>query len=249
MTISVIFHIGKRFSPLFNLCPRDMKGTLILHTILGKDHFIAISGEYLPSCYGNKLETLIRLPGPIRTLESPEELLPENHSLNAPREVMRLVNRLMSNNEPQEDLFVQLPDEEMITMIRECLDTGDEFPWPLHEAKGDARVPRAFAHALLRLLDSLIEPIIPTKLHGRCIQMTSRDDAFECLDDLLPAAVNVWITITAFLHFLCQSFTAHDHAERIADIFVAVLMRDDPETSTPPISPIGKRKFFLQFIT
>lgn len=185
----------------------------------------------------------------------------------------------------------------------QCLDTGDEFPWPLHEAKGDARVPRAFAHALLRLLDSLIEPIIPTKLHGRCIQMTSRDDAFEvsgviffifdpptsntqCLDDLLPAAVNVskasrlmvlpdsphaqvWITITAFLHFLCQSFTAHDHAERIgwfnpvlistntltddlssvADIFVAVLMRDDPETSTPPISPIGKRKFFLQFIT
>lgn len=143
MAISVIFHIGKRFSPLFNLCPRDMKGTLILHTILGKDHFIAISGEYrkqlifriivlrtpahysdpVPSCYGNKLETLIRLPGPIRTLESPEELLPENHSLNAPREVMRLVNRLMSNNEPQEDLFVQLPDEEMITVIREVCDS------------------------------------------------------------------------------------------------------------------------------
>jgi len=54
----------------------------------------------------------------------------------------------------------------------------------------------------------MIEPIIPAKLHGCCIQMTSRDDAFEVsgiivftfdsptsntqlLDDLLPAAVNV----------------------------------------------------------
>lgn len=85
----------------------------------------------VPSCYGNKLETLIRLPGPIRTLESPEELLPENHSLNAPREVMRLVNRLMGNNEPQEDLFVQLPDEEMITVIREVCDSRSliQYPW------------------------------------------------------------------------------------------------------------------------
>jgi len=155
----------------------------------------------VPSCFGNKLETLIRLPGPIRTLKSPEELLPENHSLSAPGEVMRLVNWLMSNNEQPKGLFVQLPDEGMVAAIREvcmihdhlssirvkdthsscfqCLDTGDEFPWPLKEVENDARVSHAFAHALLRLLDSLIEPIIPPILHGRCIQMTSRDDAFE----------------------------------------------------------------------
>lgn len=35
----------------------------------------------------------------------------------------------------------------------------------------------------------------------------------------------------------------------IADIFTAILMRDDLEISAPPISLIAKRKFFLQFIT
>lgn len=43
---------------------------------------------------------------------------------------MRLVNRLMGNNEPQEDLFVQLPDEEMITVIREVCDSRSLIQYP-----------------------------------------------------------------------------------------------------------------------
>ena len=31
---------------LLNRRPRDLSGTLILHTVMGKDHFILISGEY-----------------------------------------------------------------------------------------------------------------------------------------------------------------------------------------------------------
>ncbi|KAF5350453.1 hypothetical protein D9756_008648 [Leucocoprinus leucothites] len=247
--ISITIHIEIRIAEALNLGSRDMSGTLILHTVLGKDHFIAISGEYLPSCYGNKLETLIRLPGPIRNLKSSEDLRPENHPLNAPGEIMRLVNRLMSNAKPPDNLFLQPPDEDMITTIRECLDTGDEFPWPLGEGKVEGKVSHALAHALLQLLDSLTEPILPSILHSRCVQMMSRDEAFELLDALQPAAVNVWITITAFLHFICQSSEVPGYAESIAGIFTAVLMRDDPKSTAPPISSIGKRKFILQFIT
>ncbi|KXN92909.1 Inositol polyphosphate 5-phosphatase OCRL-1, partial [Leucoagaricus sp. SymC.cos] len=247
--ISLIVQLDKRITSLLNLGPRDMSGTLILHTVLGKDHFIAISGDYLPSCFGNKLSTLIRLPGPIRSLTSSKELRGENHPLNAPGEVMRLVNRLLSSTQPPEDLFLQPPEEEMFATIRECLDTGDEFPWLPGEAETEAKALHAFAHTLLRLLDSLIEPIVPPILHSRCVEMASRDEAFELLDALQPAAVNVWITVTAFLHFICQSSKISGYAEKIADIFAAVLMRDDPDSTTPPISPIGKRNFFLQFIT
>jgi hypothetical protein len=44
--ISMRIHMDKRIVSSLNLGPRDMSGTLVLHTVLGNDHFIAISGEY-----------------------------------------------------------------------------------------------------------------------------------------------------------------------------------------------------------
>ncbi|KAF9453377.1 DNase I-like protein [Macrolepiota fuliginosa MF-IS2] len=248
--IALTIQMDNRVAASLNLGPRDLSGTLILHTVLGKDHFIAISGEYLPSCFGNKLSTLIRLPGPIRSLASSKDLRPENHPLNAPREVMRLVNWLMGSDKPPKNLFLVSPDETTLDTIRECLDTGEEFPWSPGENAPAAEASHAFAYTLLRLLDSLIEPIIPALLHPRCVQMTSRDEAFELLDALQSAAVNVWVTVTAFLHFICQSSEDPQYASKIADIFTPVLMRDDLKESTAiPVSPVGKRRFFLYFIT
>lgn len=136
--IALTVHIDNRIASSLNLGPRDMSGTLILHTVLGKDHFIAISGEYrrshyplygtadhaecrgiVPSCFGNKLTTLTRLPGPIRTLTSSKELRAENHPLNAPREVMRLVNWLMGSTTLPKDLFLTSPEASMVETIRE----------------------------------------------------------------------------------------------------------------------------------
>ncbi len=135
--IQLTVQIDSRVTSTLNLGPRDMSGTLILHTVLGKDHFIAISGEYckwprfltrvlftyytgqVPSCFGNKLTTLIRLPGPIRSLTSSNDLRPEDHPLNAPREIMRLVNWLMGSNNLPKDLFLVAPDEKMVETIRE----------------------------------------------------------------------------------------------------------------------------------
>ncbi|KAJ3560511.1 hypothetical protein NP233_g10791 [Leucocoprinus birnbaumii] len=220
--VSVTVHMEKHIASSFNIGSRDINETLILHTVLGKDHFIAVSGEYLPTCYGNKLETLTRLRGPIRDLKSSQELRPESNVLNAPGEIMRLVNRLMSNPQPPGDLFLQPPDEEMVTTIRECLDTGEDFPWLLEKSEAEAKVSHAFAHTLLQLLDSLIEPIVPPILHARCVQMTSRDEAFELLDALQPAAVNVWITVTAFLHFICQSSETPDYPTKIGEFLSEV---------------------------
>lgn len=94
----------------------------------------------------------------------------------------------------------------------QCLDTGEEFPWP--PGSENAAPSYAIAQTLLELLDSLMEPVVPPVLHSRCVQMKSRDEAFEAstsdrpnaalalmfvsqlLDVLQPPAVNVSINLT-----------------------------------------------------
>ena len=95
---------------------RTLNTTLILHTARGHDYFISVIGEYGEprstnseteyiltrvlldlTCFANKLTDLTRLPGPIHTVKSAEDLLPVDRAVNAPREIVRLVNWLMSN--------------------------------------------------------------------------------------------------------------------------------------------------------
>ncbi|TFK29489.1 hypothetical protein FA15DRAFT_346347 [Coprinopsis marcescibilis] len=132
--------------------------------------------------------------------------------------------------------------------ICECLDTGSEFPYPAAETT-DPEVPLAFGVVLLRLLSSLPDPVIPTILHPRCVDLTNRDEAFELLDAVQPVAVNVWISLTAFLHFVSKSSENENQAELLASVFAPILLRDDPSSFSPPISPRKKREFLLYFIS
>jgi len=116
------------------------------------------------------------------------------------------------------------------------------------EGTQDPKLLLAFSITLLRFLESLAEPIVPVSLHPRCLEMNDRDEAFELLDALPPSSVNVWISITAYLHFICQLSQDKGLAERIATILAPVLMRDDPLSTTLPISPKGKSRFLLHFI-
>lgn len=113
--ISLTAYVDTDSASKLNLRPKELEVTLILHTIFGKDHFISITGEYgelhliLPyslltcggveyTCFANNLARLTRLPGPIRSLKSPDDLRSEDHPINAPREIMRLVNWMMSDH-------------------------------------------------------------------------------------------------------------------------------------------------------
>ncbi|KIM82825.1 hypothetical protein PILCRDRAFT_457561 [Piloderma croceum F 1598] len=249
--INFTAHVDNNSAAKLNLVSRHIQYTLILHTALGQDYFITVTGEYQHTCFANSLSLLTRLPGPIRDLENLEALLPERLAINAPREIMRLVNWMMANAINVDGLFVSSAEEQLISIVRECLDTGADFPKVM---KDDPRLALAVAQTLLQLLDSLPEPVIPVSLYARCAQVTSRDEAFEFLDELPSEAVNVWISITAFVHFIGQQASVGDSeasqgkAERLAAIFAPVFLRDDT-SSYPPISPIGKRNFLLHFIS
>ncbi|KAJ7143655.1 DNase I-like protein [Mycena filopes] len=220
--------------------------TLILHTVMGKDHFIAVTGQYVPTCFANTLTRLTRLPGPIRSLKSASELLAEDRAINAPREIMRLVNWMMAPELDLENVFVSPADPTMVDTIRECLDTGADFPFT-PSALEDDEPAIAFGETLIRLLNALPEPLVPVELHARCaeISLGGRDEAFELLDGFPPAAVNVWISVTAFLHFVCQASKEPEvKTQRIAAVFAPILLRDTANV----VSPVGRRNFLLQFI-
>lgn len=166
---------------------------------------------------------------------------------------MRLVHWMMTNHV---DIVRVVPmvgesaKEHLVATIRECLDTGAEFPTAI---QNDLSLALAFVQTLLQFLDSLPEPLIPVSLHARCAQINSRDEAFEFLDELSSESVNVWISITAFLHFISQqplggnSKSSTSKAGSLAVVFAPVLLRDDT-ASYPPISPIRKCHFLLLFI-
>jgi hypothetical protein len=88
------------------------------------------------TCFANPLSYLTRLSGPIR---NSLELLPENHAVNAPREIIKLIDWLMTNagdvvcdtascchrmQDPdgtslQDDLFMSPAEAELVDTIRE----------------------------------------------------------------------------------------------------------------------------------
>ncbi|KAG6909315.1 hypothetical protein DXG01_001114 [Tephrocybe rancida] len=175
--ITISSHVDNQVASKLNTSEKALETILILHTILGKDHFISVTAEYQYTCFANSLSRLTRLPGPISSLKSPDDLRSHNQPINAPREIMRLVNWMMSDYAHIDGLFTS-PGEEVTTdTIRECLDTGDEFPFSQEHA--DPSVVVAFGETLLRLLDSITDSVVPFSLHPKCVQVASRDEAFE----------------------------------------------------------------------
>lgn len=61
-------YVSKDSVTLLNSGQDAIEDILVLHLDRGKDYFITISGNYLPSCFGTSLETLCRMKKPIREI-------------------------------------------------------------------------------------------------------------------------------------------------------------------------------------
>ncbi|KAF9788098.1 DNase I-like protein [Thelephora terrestris] len=178
VTVSLTIDINCEMAAELNRFRPRLEVTLILHVGLGKDHFVPVSAKYEPTCFANTLSYLTRLSGPIRDVKSADDLLSEDEAKNAPKEFMRLVNRLMScDGVDASALFTTRGDLKVVEIIRECLDTGKQFVFPKEYTNSVISV--GFGEALLRLLDSLTEPLIPSSLNSACEAVTSKDEGFE----------------------------------------------------------------------
>lgn len=152
-----------------------LEDILVLHLHGGKDFFITINGNFLPSCFGSSIEALIQMHHPIREvpeaqlveIEQPGSLSQVDLSKSGgrlymiPKELWRLVEHINVHGKAVENLF-QIPGlQTELQQIRDCLDTGvpDVLPGSVH----------SIAESLLLFLECLAEPVIPFSYYSQCL--------------------------------------------------------------------------------
>ncbi|CUA67708.1 inositol polyphosphate-5-phosphatase, 75kDa [Rhizoctonia solani] len=235
-----------------NAGAKKLEDIVIIRTIRGKDTFLPINGTWTRTCLAYTPSALVRLPGPVRTSTTLKNAqLPPEKASSSPRELMRLINWLMKNSVEFDDLFEKSGDPQLVDQIIEALDTGDEFTFD--EKNPDHGVALAFGSALLLFLEEMPEPVIPYGLYAQCALTSSREQAYEILDTLPGLNANMWISITAFLHFFCQQDRRAKTigvTHKIARLFADVLWFDSMTMPlTNRLSPLTRVGFLMFFIS
>ncbi|XP_036394832.1 type II inositol 1,4,5-trisphosphate 5-phosphatase isoform X3 [Megalops cyprinoides] len=204
---------------------------LVLHLDRGKDYFVSVSGNYLPSCFGSSIQMLCHLRDPIQevplktvqelTVMSAEELSlrTSEKPLDIPKEIWMMVDHLYRNASKQEDIFQQPGLRSEFEEIRDCLDTGmpESLPGSNHSV----------AEALLLFLDALPEPVVSVSHYQQCLD--SCPDPTQCkkvISTLPLCNKNVFNYLTAFLRELLRN-SAQNHldANIVATTFAPLLLR------------------------
>ncbi|KAH7335893.1 Endonuclease/exonuclease/phosphatase [Rhizoctonia solani] len=252
VSIIVTTNISNGLANELNAGNKKLEDIVIVRTIRGKDTFLPINGAWTRTCLAYTPSALVRLPGVVRTstvLKSAQ--LPPEKASSSPRELMRLINWLMKNGLEFDDLFEKPGDPQIVDQIIEALDTGADFSFD--EEAPDHGVVLAFGSALLLFLEEMPEPVIPYGLYGQCALTGSREQAYEILDTLPGLNANMWISITAFLHFFCQQdkrAKSIEATQKIVRIFADVLWFD---SMTMPLanrlSPLTRIGFLMFFIS
>ncbi|XP_076877050.1 inositol polyphosphate 5-phosphatase OCRL isoform X3 [Brachyhypopomus gauderio] len=244
MEISLEVYVSKDSVTLLNSGEDKIEDILVLHLDRGKDYFVTVCGNYLPSCFGTSLETLCRMKKPIREIpvtklidlgedswreqeKSRESFLldssgSEDTPLKIPKEVWLLVNHLFTKACQQEDLFQTPGLQEELQSIIDCLDTSipNSIPGCNHSV----------AEALLIFLEALPEPVVCYELYHRCLECSHDSRLCKQLISQLPRAHrNVFRYLMAFLRELLKhSIYNNLTANLIATLFASLLIRPPP---------------------
>ncbi|XP_068998244.1 type II inositol 1,4,5-trisphosphate 5-phosphatase isoform X1 [Embiotoca jacksoni] len=245
--------VNRSTAPELNSGSQQIEDILVLHLERGKDYFISVAGNYLPSCYGTSLHLLCQLREPIRdipqeTLREPQAVMSggENASnsekpLDIPKELWMMVDHLFRNAIKQEDIFQQPGLRSEFAEIRDCLDTGmpDSLPGSNHSV----------AEALLLFLDALPEPVVPFSFYQQCLDCCSNASQCEKVISMLPQChKNVFNYLAAFLRELMKNSASNRlDVSILATIFASLLLRSPTKQGLAE-----KRKtqdFFQHFLT
>uniref|UniRef100_A0A087Y7G6 phosphoinositide 5-phosphatase n=1 Tax=Poecilia formosa TaxID=48698 RepID=A0A087Y7G6_POEFO len=255
MDVDLEVFVNRSMAPDLNCGKQEIEDILVLHLERGKDYFISVTGNYLPSCYGTSIYSLCHMKEPIQDM--PKETLLELHQaekslnddaatdekpLDIPKELWMMVDHLFRNAVNQkEDIFQQPGLRTEFAEIRDCLDSG--MPDSLRILN------HSVAEALLLFLDALPEPVIPFSFYQQCLECSSSAGQCEKIISMLPPFhKNVFNYLAAFLRELLKN-SANNRLEVdiLATIFASLLLR-----STKKQDLAEKKKtqeFFQHFLT
>uniref|UniRef100_A0A8C1NQH5 phosphoinositide 5-phosphatase n=1 Tax=Cyprinus carpio TaxID=7962 RepID=A0A8C1NQH5_CYPCA len=220
--------VNRSTAPELNSGQQQLEDILVLHLERGKDYFISVTGNYLPSCFGSSLSTLCLLREPIQDmpLETIRELVRSCHFYKSTAISDRFTDsyifeplKLLTISVLQEELFQQPGLRGEFEEIRDCLDTGslDTLPGSNHSV----------AEALLLFLDALPDPVIPFSFYPQCLDCCSDSSRCRQIISVLPQChKNVFNYLIAFLQELLKH-SAHNRLDVsiLASIFAGLLLR------------------------
>ncbi|XP_033224962.1 inositol polyphosphate 5-phosphatase OCRL isoform X2 [Belonocnema kinseyi] len=208
----------------------DLYDILVLHLEGGKDIFITVTGTYERSCFGSSVEALVHISIPIREvpvrriieLENNINLSQEPYAV--PKEVWLLVDRLYRHGIKTTGLFEKRGLHSEIIAIRDWLDIGSQDPMP-----GEVH---SVAEALLLLLDSTAEPIIPYNHHNICLSTAA--NYWKCKEIVMQLPEirrTVFLYICAFLKELLNHTQENGlDPKTLATLFGSIFLRDPPRS-------------------
>lgn len=173
--IELELFVNKSTATKLNSGKDTIEDILVLHLERGKDYFLSVSGNYLPSCFGSPIHTLCYMREPILDLplktvsdltlmsvQTADDRSQLENPMEIPKELWMMVDYLYRNAVQQEDLFQQPGLRPEFDHIRDCLDTGmiDQLCANNHSV----------AEALLLFLESLPEPVICYSAYHSCLE-------------------------------------------------------------------------------
>uniref|UniRef100_H2R981 Type II inositol 1,4,5-trisphosphate 5-phosphatase n=1 Tax=Pan troglodytes TaxID=9598 RepID=H2R981_PANTR len=245
--IDLELFVNKTTATKLNSGEDKIEDILVLHLDRGKDYFLSVSGNYLPSCFGSPIHTLCYMREPI--LDLPLETISEltlmpvwtgddgsqlESPMEIPKELWMLVDYLYRNAVQQEDLFQQPGLRSEFEHIRDCLDTGMIDNLCILQTFSSVIIGsltmgnHSVAEALLLFLESLPEPVICYSTYHNCLECSGNYIASKQVISTLPIFhKNVFHYLMAFLRELLKN-SAKNHLDEniLASIFGSLLLRN-----------------------
>ncbi|CAH1799294.1 unnamed protein product [Owenia fusiformis] len=254
-SLSVEFevYIDKNTAPGLNTQQDKIEDILVLHLEGGKDFFVSVTGNYIPSTFGSSIEALVHMYSYIRDVSTAELIELESSSSEAstpspqkgepfdiPKELWRLVDHLNTYGLEEENIF-QMPGlHSEIQLIRDCLDTGvpEAIPGTIHSV----------AEALLIFIESLSEPVIPYDSYQKCLDASqSFIQCKQVLQQIPISHRNVFKYVTAFLRKLLQFKDSNLlDVKFLAQVFGGFFLRSPTPTTDRPLSQQMERQLKSQ---
>ncbi|BHF77309.1 hypothetical protein SprV_0602041300, partial [Sparganum proliferum] len=228
----------------------DLSCIIVLTLVGGKDYFISVSGQFVPTCFGLPLSLLLKIPDtPVASIprENLQKLIRESrigdwkesepsivkNSKNplfvVPKELYRLLGFIMEHIDEAE-LFRQPGQRSDYPIIRDALDTTNhDVPIP------ESVSVHSVAYSLLIFLSTLPEPVVPYAFQDRCLAANaSFPQAAQALACLPIDYQNLFYYLVSFLR-RCIAHGKKNGTElnMLANSFAEIMFRDMPNAPQP----------------
>ncbi|CAD6197851.1 unnamed protein product [Caenorhabditis auriculariae] len=201
----------------------QLQDILVLHLEHGRDHFIPVTAKYSPKCFGVSIDQLLANKKTGDEV-SEDDTCPKD----LPREIFRLVDALRRRGVASLNLAESTDNTDFI-QIRNALESGHPTDLTLLQVSSFA-----LYSALIRLIDTLTEPVIPSGMDGiihyEFIGVNRDARALWTAVSVLPPANRA---IVEYIALMLHEFISQNAAIREQlPLWAERLFRYPPQTAT-----------------